>query len=236
MEEPASDIRAIVSESTSSGATPEEVYLQLLQEGHTVEEISGAYAEIRKADRAPDTRSRAVRVIVVAGAVLIGAGVFSFVAANWGSMGASTKVAVIVAGMVVASAAGWYLAEQRSLRSTGGALLLLGSVIFGAGIFLVAQIFNLRGNWPDGYVLWAVGTLAMAMATRVRVLFALGLAVGLVGLAGYPLSVVDPLPFSSGPLSGFLTPFWLPLLGAAAACGAALVLRAAIPASHRDRW
>jgi uncharacterized membrane protein len=226
------DLAAWIGALTAEGRSVEEIYLAALNDGWTVAAIQEGFAESRRAEHAADRRSRVVRVVVAVGAVLVGAGVFSFVAANWDRMTDWTRIGVIVTALVLVSAAGWWLLEYRKLRFTGAALLLLGSIIFGAGIFLVAQIFNLQGNWPDGFVMWSMGTLAMAMATRIRILYVLGLLVGLVAVVGYPIGLLEP-----GALDAFLlTPAWLPALGAAIAVAAALILSAEVPAEFKDRW
>ncbi len=226
------DTSAWIAQARAGGQTPEQIYLALLGQGWSVAAIQDAYHQADRAEHAGDLRQRVVRIVVGVGAVLIGAGVFSFVAANWQYISDWGRIGLIVTGMLAASVTGWALREYRDYRFTGGALLLLGSIIFGAGIFLVAQIFNLQGNWPDGFVMWSMGTLAMAMATRLRVLYVLGLLVGLIALAGYPFGLADPYALDAF----LLTPAWLVLAGAAFALLAARVLDADMPAGAKDRW
>jgi uncharacterized membrane protein len=66
------------------------------------------------------------------------------------------------------------------------ALILLGTIIYGAGIFLVAQMFNIRANWPDGFILWMIGTIAMAFAVEIYSLFYLAILLGIIALVGLP--------------------------------------------------
>jgi uncharacterized membrane protein len=51
--------------------------------------------------------------------------------------------------------AGW----QRKL---GDAISLLGTMFFGAGIWLVAQIYHIDEHYPNGFLIWALGALALA--------------------------------------------------------------------------
>ena len=226
------DLAAWVARMTAEGRSIEDIYLAALGDGWTVAAIQDAVARSRQAERAADLRTRVVRVVVAVGAILIGAGVFSFVAANWQAMSDWLRIGIIVGSMILSSAVGWWLRESRGLRFTGGALLLLGSIIFGAGIFLVAQIYNLSGNWPDGFVMWMIGTVAMAAATRLRPLYVLALVVGLIPAIGYPFGLADPFAVESF----LLTPAWLVFVGAAFALGAALILRAQETEPVRDRW
>jgi uncharacterized membrane protein len=226
------DLAAWVASMTADGRSIEDVYLAALSDGWTVAAIQEAVTRSREAERAADLRTRVVRVVVAVGAILIGAGVFSFVAANWQAMSDQLRIGIIVGAMALSSVVGWWLRERRGLRFTGGALLLLGSIIFGAGIFLVAQIYNLSGNWPDGFVMWMIGTVAMAVATRLRALYVLALVVGVIPAVGYPFGLADPIAVESF----LLTSPWLVFLGAAFALGAVLLLRADETEPVRDRW
>jgi uncharacterized membrane protein len=224
------DLSRWVESRTAEGSTAEQVYLRLLQDGWTVRAIQDAMTSAHRGRRTADLRARVVKIVVGVGIALIAAGVFSFVAANWQAMADWLRVSVIVGATVLVSLAGWWLREYRLV--TGAAVLVLGSVIFGAGIFLVAQVYNLSGNWPDGFIMWMVGTLAMAAATRLRFLYLLGLVVGLIAVVGYPIALVDTYAVDAFAL----TPAWLVGVGAAAAFGSALLLRSGIPAAWKDRW
>jgi uncharacterized membrane protein len=214
----------------AEGLTIEEVYLDLLSKGFTVAEIQAAEAQASKSSEA--SQARVVRIVLILGAILVAAGAFSFVAANWQSMPAWGRVALIVVSSVAASSGGGYFREVRGHRWTGEVLLLLGSAIFGAGIFLVAQIYNIRGNWPDGLILWMIGALAVAFATRSLLLFVLAAGVGTVAAVAYPLGLL--------PEQGFLDPYLLtsPLLvlvGAAAAFVAGYLLRRSIETPAEEK-
>ena len=215
-----------------SGASPEQVYTALLGEGHLVVDVERAFRVAEHPGTSQDMQQRVVRILLVVGAILVGAGAFSFVAANWRAMVPATRVAVILVAMTGFSALGWYLKERRGYRWTGEALLLLGSIVYGAGIFLMAQIFNVHANWPDGLFLWLIGALAMAAATRSNLLYALGLLVGLAGVIAYPIEL-----FAGGAFDPYL--LTSPVLAAVAA-GVALVagvtLRRGHPDGALDRW
>lgn len=180
--------RALVEQIKAAralGRTPETIYLELLQRGLTVAAIQEAF----EAAEAPaeTVRTRTVRTILGAAALLIAAGVFSFVAANWEAMPRGARLGLIALLMLAANVAGWYLRERTRFVSTGEALVVLGTLVYGAGIFLVAQMFQVRASWPDGFMLWLIGALAMAGALRSRPLFAVAAPIGFVALVGHPL-------------------------------------------------
>jgi hypothetical protein len=148
----------------------------------------GPDAEAREA-----TGTRAARLLLLAAAAFVAAGVFSFVAANWEAMPRPLRLTLVLAVMLAASVAGWMLQDRRGHERLGESLLGLGTLVYGAGIFLVGQMFNVRANWPDGFVLWCLGAVAMAHAVRVRVLFAVAIVTGAVALVGAPWSRVTAM-------------------------------------------
>ncbi len=107
---------------------------------------------------------RAPLAFAILGVILFGAGVITFFAANWAEMPKLAKLVVLFGGLWAAyGAAGWLLTrDERGERQFGQALLLLGLILFGANIMLIAQIYHIDSHYPNGVLLWAVGGLALA--------------------------------------------------------------------------
>lgn len=135
-------------------------------------------AEFKKKDE----QKKTVYIISIIGAILIGAGIFSFIASNWSSMGKSIKILIIIAAMLIFYGVGWYVREKKALLRTGMSLIFLGTITYGAGIFLIAQMFHLRVSWADGYILWMIGTVVVAHAFFSPFLFYVSLLLGVAAL------------------------------------------------------
>jgi uncharacterized membrane protein len=56
--------------------------------------------------------------------------------------------------------------------------MLLGSLLYGASILLLGQIYNLGGTFASALLVWTLPVLLLAYATRFVILFFLG--VGLI--------------------------------------------------------
>ncbi|MCZ6786955.1 MAG: DUF2157 domain-containing protein [Planctomycetota bacterium] len=111
--------------------------------------------------------SVAAATIYVLGALLIGAGILSFVAWNWELMSRAVKLGILGLMLVAAHSAGywmWRVADR--LPRLGHALTLLGSLIFGASIGLVYQMFHITTDPAAGWGMWAIGAGAAAWALR----------------------------------------------------------------------
>ena len=125
------------------------------------------------------SRTRLDLIIAVFGVILVGAGAMSFVAANWEEMGKFSRLVVLFGTMWAAYAlAIYFIASARDV--IGQAFILLGVLMFGANIMLIAQTYNINAHFPDGVMLWALGALAAAVIAPSRAALAAALALGCV--------------------------------------------------------
>ncbi|MBK9138457.1 MAG: DUF2157 domain-containing protein [Verrucomicrobia bacterium] len=99
------------------------------------------------------------------GAVVVGLGVILLFAYNWDALPRGVKLAVILGAWGAAHGAGlWRLRGDVRWRGLGEALGLLGTMMFGAAIWLIAQIYNIEEHFPNGFLYWGLGALALAWA------------------------------------------------------------------------
>lgn len=97
------------------------------------------------------------------GAVVIGLGVILLFAYNWDEIPRLGKVGLIVAATAAAHLGGLRQRAAGGWRGPlGEALSLLGTMGFGAGIWLVAQAYHIDEHFPNGFLIWAIGATAMA--------------------------------------------------------------------------
>lgn len=178
-----------IQSSLAQGKVKEEIYKYLLNQGYEVDLIQEAFNQIVTEEKKGDTQKKTNRIILTFGAVFVGLGIFSFIATNWQEMTKTVKIFIILTAMIASYTTGWILREKWLYEKTGEALILLGTIIYGAGIFLIAQMFHIRGNWPDGFILWMIGTIIMAMATEIFSLFYLAITVGVVAIIGHPFGI-----------------------------------------------
>jgi uncharacterized membrane protein len=98
-------------------------------------------------------------------AVLVGLGVILLFAYNWHAIPKYGKLALVFGALIAAHAAGLRLfLKSTTYRPLGEALCLLGTMLFGAGIWLVAQIYHISEHYPNAFVWWAAGALVLAWA------------------------------------------------------------------------
>lgn len=105
-----------------------------------------------------------IKVILSVGAVLVGLGILSFIASNWIYLDRSIKIIIILLALGGALLTSYKTEEEYSKISK--AFLYLSLLIFGAGIFLIGQIFHLGGTFSDAFLIWSIGAISMAFLSR----------------------------------------------------------------------
>lgn len=95
-------------------------------------------------------RTMALRTVMDIAALLLGLGVLSLVGYNWERMSATWKLLVIFGAILATYASAFYVRISKKLELLSEVLFLIGSLFYGIGIFLIAQIFHLNAHYPDG--------------------------------------------------------------------------------------
>jgi len=150
------------------------------------------------------SRNRFLSILIGLGSILLAIGVITFVAANWQVWSREVRVAMLLSLFIAVNVAGFYLwriPPSRSKNSNpnipattgrskllGEGLLLLGALILGANMALMAQMFHIGGSSYGLFLAWGIGVLGMAYSLRLTSLGVLSAL--LIGL-GYWLAVLD---------------------------------------------
>jgi uncharacterized membrane protein len=99
------------------------------------------------------------------GAILFGLGVILLFAYNWEKMHKFAKLSVVVLALLTAHGTGFWLRQPAGrYRTAGEGLHLTGTMLFGAGIWLVAQIYHIDEHYPNAFFIWGFGAMTMAWA------------------------------------------------------------------------
>lgn len=114
------------------------------------------------------------------GVVLLGAGVITFFAANWGVIPKIGKLALLFGVLWAAYAAAGYVLGRGDSPHLGQALVLLAVLLFGANIMLIAQAYHIDAHYPDGVLTWALGALLAAWLLASQPALAAAIALGVL--------------------------------------------------------
>ena len=130
--------------------------------------IDAATAERIRAFEAGDESRATLRWPVILalaiGGLLVAASITLFVAAHWDRLSPAERFTIVLLMVGAFHIAAAFAAEKFSALSV--TFHAIGTVAFGAGIFLSGQIFNLQENWATGILLWAAGAAIGYMVLR----------------------------------------------------------------------
>ena len=104
---------------------------------------------------------------------------FTLVGANWEELPRALRL-IIVLGILAAVNFSGVWAQKNGKETQATTLFFLSNFCYGAAIVLVAQIYHLGEHMPDGVLLWAVGALALGLATRKSIIALQALVLGLI--------------------------------------------------------
>jgi uncharacterized membrane protein len=122
-------------------------------------------------------RSKGVFILMSAAATLVGLAALLLIGYNWNDLSREIKLALVLAVIALTHAAGFSLRYKRKAGALSENVFFLGCLFYGAGIWLVAQVFHINAHYPDGVWWWAIGVLPFALCLETRLMHAL-----LVGL------------------------------------------------------
>lgn len=141
-------------------------------------------------------------IVSATGALVLGLGVLALVGTNWQELPGWGKLLCVLLPMLGAYAGGYRLRddphrEAHHLPALGAALYLLGGVLFGGLLALLAQAEQAPVDTSALLALWGLGLLMLGYAVKLPASLHLAL----------PLGVVIPLlgVFGASPLSGLST-------------------------------
>lgn len=104
-----------------------------------------------------------VSLITAIGAAIFGLGVILFFAFNWSELSKTLKLATIFAALLSTHSLAFYLRVRKPQQTNLiEGFHLIGTMMFGAGIWLIAQIYHMDEHYPTAILLWGVGALAFA--------------------------------------------------------------------------
>jgi uncharacterized membrane protein len=97
------------------------------------------------------------------GALLLGLGAITFIAANWQQLSGLTKLLIGLGSLCANTGLLFALDRQQHSHWLFDGLVLLLVILFGANIMLIAQTFHINAHWPNGILLWSLGAVAISL-------------------------------------------------------------------------
>lgn len=108
-------------------------------------------------------QSKFTFAIMSLAATLVGFAVLLLVGYNWDALPRAAKLFAIFGTILGTHAGALYLRFVRGAPRAGEIVAFLACLFYGAGIWLVAQVFHVDSHYPDGMWWWAIGVLPFAL-------------------------------------------------------------------------
>lgn len=131
-----------------------------LHEG-TLDETS--YSKIMS-QYTPSQSINFVKILIAIGSLLLGFGVLSFIASNWDILTRPVRLFVIISFLLAFNSVGFYIKDKYPKSSAG--LFYVATLIYGAGIFLIGQMFHFSSDNNGAFLLWGIGVLPLALLRK----------------------------------------------------------------------
>lgn len=149
----------------------------------TAEKVKELILGLKKHEKAERT-DKGVVIFSTIGACLIGLGILLFIGSNWSEMGPAQRIITLFVGYLVVGLAA-ITAGKRGLPKVEESLWFLLTVMYGANIFLLGQIFNFTLTFWQGPFLWLIGALVMGYARQKLVYGVVAIPLALLALGWY---------------------------------------------------
>jgi uncharacterized membrane protein len=176
-------------------------------------------------------------ILAILAAILFGAAILLFVAANWEAIPRLTRVALLFA-IILAGYVGGALLKLRRHDALAEAFWLVGAAAFGGSIALIGQMYHLSGDEAQAVLIWCLGTGVAAAALRSGPLTsaAVALAAAWLFLRGFEFWRDSPFPhlFVIVAAALWLVSYWTESKVARHMILLSLILYMALLATHHD--
>jgi len=125
----------------------------------TREQADKMIVDVSKSKKEESSNNFIVTLSTV-GSVCLGIGAILFVSSNWDYMSNFIKIAILLGSTFGALYAGYFLKYQKgNFPKVGSSLIFLGTLLFGATIFMISQMYNVNANSHTLILIWMLGVL-----------------------------------------------------------------------------
>lgn len=137
-------------------------------------------------------------VLLLVGAVLVGLGILTFVGSNWGYFSKPIKFFIILGTFLAFNFFSYIL--YNSNPKTSKSFMYIAVITYGAGIFLIGQMFNFGGEYTNALLLWGVGILPYVLLFKEKKIFIFSNILMIIYINGHfstnelPLAMILVIP------------------------------------------
>jgi uncharacterized membrane protein len=112
---------------------------------------------------------RSLIALVVVAVLMCAVGLVLLIGYNWDRIPPAAKIGTILIAVAGAFGAA-SLCYARGRNAPGEMVAFAGTLVFGNGIWLIAQVLHIEGHFPDAFYWFGMGALACAVLLRSRLI------------------------------------------------------------------
>ena len=117
------------------------------------------------------------KILSVIASVFIGAGAILIISSNWAYLPKAIKLLLILLMPVVSVGGGYFLSYvKHEYQKIGNAFIILGSLLIGASLALLGQLYNLDGSVAGLLLWWFVLSLPLTLLFKSKSLAAISVS------------------------------------------------------------
>ncbi|MDE2899813.1 MAG: DUF2157 domain-containing protein [Chloroflexota bacterium] len=166
--------------------------------------ILARYPDYEPGFEASRRRQGLVTGLSILGGILIGLSVITFFAANWDEISRSVKLGSLIIGVLLSYGAGYVIWQRSGPTPYAVAFVLLGCIIYGAGVHLIGQIYHVPVNDPNLSLFWFLGVAPLAYVTRSRPVMFLAVVLFLAAVGFRQQEWLEGLDESEAGIAGLI--------------------------------
>lgn len=142
---------------------------------------------------------RSLTALVIVAVLMCGIGLLLLIGYNWDRIPPTAKIAMILSA-VAAAFGGSAFSYARSRNALGETLAFTGTLLFGNGIWLIAQVLHISGHFPDAFFWFGIGAFACAWLVQSK-------WIGVEAVVLFAVWILTEGALSPGPIYTFI-PIW----------------------------
>ena len=108
----------------------------------------------------PKNNNLSTHILTILGYLFLGLACITLLGQNWEEIPRTFRMFSLIGITAGVNFCAWHKYKQNKDSSAEG-LFFLGSILYGASIMLIAQIYHIGEHYPDGILWWALGILPL---------------------------------------------------------------------------
>lgn len=132
------------------------------------------------------TTNNFFKIIATIGSLFIGIGIILIISSNWEQLPKFLKLILILAMPTAGLGIGYYLSYiKQDFKKIGDSLIMLSSLLIGASLALLGQLYNLDGTVASLLLKWTILTLPLTYIFRFKTLSAISISLLYITILTY---------------------------------------------------